>query len=130
MNPQINEHGAFYIWIAQEVSTGEILGSYTQKTQAIKHAQSFVGGDESEIISDNSLETVFIGGNIAKVTKVKTETLRVWDQKNEYPRDYMVQLNARACAVRRDSFNLSGWLCCNAHQRASPAVYVILTKCL
>ena len=79
MNPQINEHGAFYIWIAQEVSTGEILGSYTQKTQAIKHAQSFVGGDESEIISDKSLETVFIGGNVAKVTKVKTETLRVWD---------------------------------------------------
>ena len=69
MNPQVNEYGAFYIWIAQEVSTGEILGSYTQKTQAIKHAQSFVGGDESEIISDNSLETVFIGGNIAKVTK-------------------------------------------------------------
>ena len=79
MNPQVNEHGAFYIWIAQEVSTGEILGSYTQKTQAIKHAQSFVGGDESEIISDKSLETVFVGGNIAKVTKVKTETLRVWD---------------------------------------------------
>ena len=46
MNPQINEHGAFYIWIAQEIG---------------------------------SLETVFIGGNVAKVTKVKTETLKVWD---------------------------------------------------
>ncbi len=83
MNPQINEHGAFYIWIAQEVSTGEILGSYTQKTQAIKHAQSFVGGDESEIISDKYLDVIYVGGNVAKVTKLKTETLRVWDQKNE-----------------------------------------------
>ena len=80
MNPQINEHGAFYIWIAQEIGSGEILGSYTQKTQAIKHAQSFVGGDESEIITGlQNSETVFIGGNIAKVTKVKTETLKVWD---------------------------------------------------
>ncbi len=79
MNPQINEHGAFYIWIAQEVSTGEILGSYTQKTQAIKHAQSFVGGDESEIISDKYLDVIYVGGNVAKVTKLKTETLRVWD---------------------------------------------------
>ena len=86
MNPQVNEYGAFYIWIAQEVSTGEILGSYTQKTQAIKHAQSFVGGDESEIISDNSLETVFIGGNIAKVTKVKTETLGSKSAQKYYTR--------------------------------------------
>tara|TARA_R100000655_G_scaffold53283_1_gene91201 strand:+ start:483 stop:722 length:240 start_codon:yes stop_codon:yes gene_type:complete len=79
MTPNIDEHGTFEIWIAQEMQSGEILGSYTQKMQAVKHAQSFVGGDESEIVSDKAFDTIFIGGNIAKVTKVKTETLRVWD---------------------------------------------------
>jgi len=79
MTPNTNEHGAFYIWIAQEVQSGEILGSYIQKMQAVKHAQSFVGGGESEAVSDKTLDTIFIGGNIAKVTKVKTESLRVWD---------------------------------------------------
>ena len=62
MNPQVNEHGAFYIWIAQEKHWRNTRFLYL-KTQAIKHAQSFVGGDESEIISDKSLETVFIGAH-------------------------------------------------------------------
>ena len=85
MTLNTNEDGTFYIWIAQEVQSGEILGSYTQKMQAVKHAQSFVGSGELEAdsfilqLKDKSLDTIFIGGNIAKVTKVKTETLRVWD---------------------------------------------------
>ena len=53
-----------------------------------------------------------------------------WEYRYEQSRNYLVQRNARACAVRRDSFNLSGWLRCNAHKRASPALYVILPKCL
>jgi hypothetical protein len=79
MTLNINEQESFDIWIAQEIQSGEILGSYTQKTQAIKHAQSFVGGDQSEIITDKYLDVIYVGGNVAKVTKVKTETSKVWD---------------------------------------------------
>lgn len=79
MTLNINEQDSFDIWIAQEIQSGEILGSYTQKTQAIKHAQSFVGGDQSEIITDKYLDVIYVGGNVAKVTKVKTETSKVWD---------------------------------------------------
>ena len=49
------------VWILKEVESKEILGAYDKKEQAMLHAESFVGGEESEQLTHVNDELTIVG---------------------------------------------------------------------
>ena len=72
------------VWILKEVESKEILGAYDKKEQAMLHAESFVGGEESEQLTHINDELTIVGYDkdlnrgIATVERLKIETDTVW----------------------------------------------------
>ena len=72
------------VWILKEVESKEILGAYDKKEQAMLHAESFVGGEESDQLTHVNDELTIVGYDqhlnrgIATVERLKIETDTVW----------------------------------------------------
>jgi len=81
----VEEEYNMNVWILKEVESKEILGAYDKKEQAMLHAESFVGGEESEQLMHVNDELTIVGYDkdknrgIATVERLTIETNNVWD---------------------------------------------------